>query len=225
MVSVINAWGASGMSGGINSALREIEDGLVGRLGLDIRALFDLQIEAAMRHMAANSMLARGDTAPDFDLQSSGKHRVSLAETLKNGKVILTFYRGSWCNFCNMALGHWQSRSAAIQERGATLLAIAPETPSHAAKFRTSAGITYPLLSDPDNRTADAYGLSFDLPPEARRKLEALGTDVGSFNGNCDWSVPITATFLVDTSGHILIADCNPDYRKRLEPDDIISAL
>ncbi|MGR3290989.1 MAG: hypothetical protein ACU0C9_07310 [Paracoccaceae bacterium] len=101
------------------------------------------------------------------------------------------------------------------------LILIGPMTDGQ----RTSAGITYLLLSDRGNRTADAYGLRFDLPPEARRTLEALGTDVGSFNGSGDWSVPITATFLVDTSGHILIDDCNPDYRKRLEPDDIISAL
>lgn len=213
------------MTGDINTALKEIEAEIVGRLGEDIRALFQAQIDAATRHMAEITLPGVGDIAPGFDLQSSDGNQVSLVEHLKNGKVILTFYRGSWCNFCNMALRYWQARLPEIRRAGATLLAIAPETPEKAARFRAEAGIGYALLSDADNTVADAYGLVFELPPQARRQLLALGTDVGSFNGNGDWSVPITATFLVDQSGRILIADCSPDYRRRLEPGEIIAAL
>ncbi len=209
----------------INSALRETEDEIVQRRGNAIKALFDQQVDAAARRLSNNSEKQLGAMAPDFSLPSTSGNSLSLSEELKNHKVILTFYRGSWCNFCNTALRIWQIMLPKVHAKKATLWAIAPETPERALEFQQAAGLEYTLLSDHQNKIAEAYGLVFELPQEARETLETLGTDVGSHNGTGDWSVPITATYVVDHDRRILLADCGPDYRQRMEPETVIAVL
>ena len=104
----------------INAALQETEDDLVRRRGDAIKTLFDQQIDAAARHLESNSKLQPGATAPDFLLPSTSGQPLSLSEELKHHKVILTFYRGSWCNFCNTTLLIWQRMLPKVHAKGAT---------------------------------------------------------------------------------------------------------
>ena len=209
----------------INAALQETEDDIVRRRGDAIKTLFDQQVDAAARHLENNSKLQPGATAPDFLLPSTSGQPLSLSEEVKQHKVILTFYRGSWCNFCNTALRIWQRMLPKVHAKKATLWAIAPETPERALEFQQAAGLEYTLLSDHENKIAEAFGLVFELPQEARETLKELGTDVGAHNGTYDWSVPITATYVIGLDRRILLTDCGPDYRQRIEPETVISVL
>jgi peroxiredoxin len=209
----------------INSALKETENDIVQRRGDSIKALFDQQVEAAVRQLPSNPKIRLGATAPDFSRPSTSGDLLSLFDELKKHRVILTFYRGSWCNFCNTALGFWQRMLPRVHAKNATLWAIAPETPERALEFQKASGLEYPLLSDRENKIAEAYGLAFALPRDARETLKELGTDVGSHNGTGDWSVPITATYVIGQDGCILLADSGPDYRQRMEPETVISVL
>jgi len=209
----------------INSALKETENEIVQRRGDAIKVLFDQQVDAAARRLPSNPKIRLGDSAPDFLLPSTSGDLLSLSKELKKHKIILTFYRGSWCNFCNTALGFWQRMLPKVHAKNATLWAIAPETPERALEFQQAAGLEYPLLSDHENKVAELYRLVFELPRDAKETLKKLGTDVGSHNGTGDWSVPITATFVIGQDGRILLADSGPDYRQRMEPEIVISVL
>ncbi|MGR3715881.1 MAG: peroxiredoxin-like family protein [Thermohalobaculum sp.] len=209
----------------INSALRETEKEIVQRRGNAIKALFDQQVDAAARRLSNISKIQLGAMAPDFLLPSTSGNSLSLSEELKKHRVVLTFYRGSWCNFCNTALRIWQRNLSKVHAKKATLWAIAPEKLESALEFQQAAGLKYTLLSDHENKVAEAYNLVFELPQDARETLEKLGTDVGSYNGTGDWSVPITATYVIGQDGRILLADCGPDYRQRMEPEAVLSVL
>ena len=209
----------------LNEELADVEREIVGRLGEDIRSLFDTQISTAESHLSTAHSLSVGSIAPDFSLIATGGQTVSLQSALRSGPVILTFYRGSWCSFCNMALKIWQDYLPEISGKGATLYAISPEIPAKGREFKEAARLEYELLCDADNKVGDAYGLVFTLPVDAQNKLASLDIDVGNSNGNGDWDVPVTATFIVGQDQRIQLVDCGPDYRQRLEPEIVISKL
>jgi len=209
----------------INQELAAVEQEIIGRRGEDIRELFDAQVSKAGSHLATASSLRGGDIAPDFSLKTTTDQPASLLEALLHGPVILTFYRGSWCNFCDMTLKVWENYVPEISAKGATLFAISPETSENGRAFKKAAGLSYELLCDADNSAGDAYGLVFTLPKVVREKLAELGTDVGSRNSCGKWDVPVTATFLIGQDQRILLADCGPDYRQRLDPKLVLASL
>ena len=214
-----------GASTPLNQELAEVELEIIGRRGEGIRALFDAQVSKAGSHLATASCLQAGDIAPEFSLLSTTDQAISLQTALLQGPVILTFYRGSWCNFCDMTLKVWENYVPEISAKGATLFAISPETSENGRAFKKAAGLSYELLCDADNSVGDAYGLTFTLPKIVREKLVELGTDVGSRNSSGEWGVPVTATFLIGRDQHILLADCGPDYRQRLDPKLVLESL
>ncbi len=209
----------------MNDDLADVESEIIRRRGEDIRSLFDAQIQAAKAHLTMAQGLSVGDAAPQFSLEATGGKLITLHEALCHGPVILTFYRGSWCNFCNMALKVWQGYLPDILAKGAALYAISPEKPEKGLDFKQAAGLDYELLCDVDNTVGDAYGLTYELPQLVQEKLADFGTNVGVWNGNGKWEVSVTATFVVGQNRRIKIADCGPDYRQRLDPKIAISAL
>ena len=209
----------------INKILKDVENELLGRLGEDIKPLFESQVAAAETHLAAAQVIGLGDTAPDFSLVATSGDHISLLDVLSRGPVILTFYRGSWCSFCNAALTTWQRALPELEAKDATLLAIAPETPNICSDYKQAAGLDYELLSDLNNETADVYGLAFELPAIAQEMLGSLSTDVGDRNGNGTWAVPVTATYAIGSDQRILLADCGPDYRQRADPKEVLAVL
>jgi peroxiredoxin len=209
----------------MNDKLSDVTDTIVGRRGEGIRSLFDAQIAAAAEHLIRAHVPKTGDIAPDFSLTASDGRSLSLEETLADGPVVLTFYRGSWCNFCNAALRVWQQALPEVTAVGAKLYAIAPETPDVCRAFRSAAKLDYELLSDTGHVAADAYGLNFELPALAQEMLVGFGIDVGALNGNGEWSVPVTATFAISTDKRVVFADYGSDYRQRADPGEVLRVL
>jgi len=166
-----------------------------------------------------------GSTAPEFSLQNATGEPVSLNELLDGGKIILTFYRGAWCPYCNLALRAYQQRLDEFSSLGARLVAICPQTPDHSLSQKEKENLAFEVLSDPHNEVAAAYGLRFDMPEEHLQLLETLGMPFSGFNDNDDPSAPLAATFIIDASGEITWRFVDRDYRRRAEPDDLISAL
>jgi len=209
----------------MNDTLKEVTDTIVSRRGESIRSLFEAQISAAAEHLLQARVPKAGDLAPKFSLLASDGRLLTLDEAVSEGPVVLTFYRGGWCNFCNAALRVWQRALPDLRASGANLFAIAPETPDVCRDFKSAARLDYELLSDTGHVAADAYGLTFELPVDARETLAGFGIDVGARNGNGDWSVPVTATFAIGRGRQVLFADCGPDYRQRADPTQVLSVL
>ena len=209
----------------LNKDLTDVEEDIVNRRGSGITTLFDQQIDAAEHHLKNASVANVGNLAKDFSLEDTKREKVNLSVIVLSGPVILTFYRGSWCNFCNAALKYWDRYVPEIEARGSKLFAIAPEKIEICREFKAASGLKFELLSDSDNEVATRYGLVYELPKAAKETLSSFGTDVGVANGNGSWEVPITATYVIGKDQRVMLADCGPDYRKRLEPEIVLAAL
>lgn len=167
-----------------------------------------------------------GDLAPAFKLKNDKGEWVDSASLLERGPMVLSFYRGSWCPYCNGELRDIQNQIAPAAERlGATVLAIAPEAPQHAEELREKFHLTFDLLHDQDNRLAKRFGIAFTLDAKTVRLYEGYDIDVAESNQTGKHELPIPATYVIDTDGVIRYAYVNEDYKKRAKPKDVIKAL
>lgn len=165
-----------------------------------------------------------GDTAPDFTLNNASGKPVRLYDELKNGPVILTWYRGGWCPYCNLTLHRLQEELPKFRAAGATLLALSPELPDSSMSTAEKHALEFDILSDLGNGVARSFGVVFHLTPEvAARYQESF--DLHSYNGDASDELPLAATYVIGTDGVITYAFLHPDYRNRAEPKDILEAV
>ncbi|MEL6499072.1 MAG: peroxiredoxin-like family protein [Planctomycetota bacterium] len=164
-----------------------------------------------------------GDRAPAFTLPDGTGESVSMESILADGPAIVTFYRGSWCPYCNIQLRAYQQRMDEITALGASLVAISPEKPT-AEDAQDAPSYEFHVLSDAGNEVADAFGIRYRLPQDL---IDAFSgrLDLASYNGDGSWTLPLGATYVIDRDGTIAHAFLTADYRKRAEPDDLIAAL
>ncbi|WP_405605043.1 peroxiredoxin family protein [Polaribacter sp. Asnod1-A03] len=165
-----------------------------------------------------------GDKAPNFTLKNALNKPVSLYNELKNGPVILTWYRGGWCPYCNITLHYLQEKLPEFKKEGATLLALTPELPDNSLNTVEKNNLEFTVLSDVDNLVGKEYKVVFKLTDEVAAIYEA-GFGLSNKNGNKDNELPLAATYVIDTNGIIKYAFLDADYRKRAEPSEIISVL
>jgi peroxiredoxin len=166
-----------------------------------------------------------GEAAPPFSLPDARGRKVSLGDLLLNGPVVLVFYRGLWCPFCNIHLRALQSVLPQITDLGATLVAVSGQTPDKTLATVERNDIDYPVLSDAGLTVARSYGLAFELPDYLREVYSGLGHPVPAFNGTSEHTLPIPGTFVIDTGAVVRFAHADPDYRYRADPADILAAL
>jgi peroxiredoxin len=163
--------------------------------------------------------------APAFELEDAHGTVVRLADLLATGPVVLSFYRGVWCPYCNLDVQALENYAARIAATGATLLAITPQTGANSRKLIATHGLSFPILSDPGNAVADQYGLRYRLPAYLVDVYKQLGVDLAVINGDDSWTLPIPARFVIDRRGLIRYAEAHPDYTQRPEPGDLLPVL
>lgn len=169
--------------------------------------------------------LGIGDTIPNFTLPDVSGEPVAIKTLLEQGPVILTFYRGGWCPYCNLELRAYEREIDRIRTLGATVVAISPETPEFAEQTADKNGLSFPVLSDVDLHVSRQFDLVFDLPDYLIEIYKASGLDVAKHNENDDWQLPKPATFIIDEDGVIRFAEVPSDYTKRVDPQTIIDYL
>jgi len=173
----------------------------------------------------AQRALNVGDKAPNFKLPSATGEEVRLNELLDKGPVILNFYRGGWCPYCNLELNAYQKRIPDIDGLGASLVAISPETPDNSLTTAEKGELKFQVLSDVGNKVADQFGLVFTVPPELQELYDKFGIDIPKYNGDDSWELPMPGTYVVDKDGTVTYAYVDADYTKRAEPDEVIAKL
>jgi peroxiredoxin len=141
-----------------------------------------------------------------------------MKELLAKGPLLISFYRGQWCPYCNMALKALQDSLSAIKARGVTLVAISPELPNQSPTMQEKNELQFPVLSDVGNNLARKLGILFQQPVTVRPILKAYGVDLQARNGDDSYEVPFPASYLIDSKGMIRYAFLDPDYTRRLEP-------
>ncbi len=184
--------------------------------------LYEEGVEQVKKTGVVEKALKVGDKAPDFELPDASGNKVKLPNLLKNGPVVVTWYRGGWCPYCNIALRGFQKVLPEIKAEGASLVALSPEVPDKTAETSQKDKLEFEVLSDAGNKAAHAFGVAYKLPPNL---AVAMKTRLMSFNGDDSLELPLGATYVIDREGVIRYAFVDGDYRKRAEPSDVLAAL
>ncbi len=173
----------------------------------------------------AEKALKAGDKAPAFTLKDPEGNDVSSAALLAQGPLVVSFYRGVWCPYCNMELQALQAALPEFAKRGAKLVAISPQTAPNSRKSVRQNELSFPILSDVKGEVGAAFGLRFSLPDYLVELYKSLKNDLPAFNDDPAWTLPMPARYVIGQDGTIVYAEVNPDYTRRPEPQDMLPAL
>ena len=198
----------------------------------DVRALsppfadiVDRMVKRLQSSNVGQSAPAPGEPMPPFLLPDQGGKLVSLERLLQNGPVVLSFHRGHWCPYCRLNADALARIEPELTGLGAQIVAISPEVQAYGGELKSYAKAPFPVLSDVGGGYALALNLLFWVGEEKRNAMVAAGYDITLFQGNETWMLPITATFVIGSDGLVKARYIDPDYRHRMDIDDILDAV
>ena len=196
-----------------------------GKLDLpqETRDMYERALASLASSGIAERALAVGDTATDFELPNAHGEPVRLSELLEAGPVILSFYRGQWCPFCNLELQALQRAMTDVEAVGATLVAVSPNKPDITMTTIEKHALTFPVLSDHDNAVARQFNLVYEMTSENIENYRAKGRDIPTWNGTDKWELPIPATYVIDQEFVIRYAFVDTNHRVRAEPAEVVA--
>lgn len=197
-----------------------------GKIDPAVRAEFAKGIEAVAESGILKDAIQVGDKAPDFTLKNAKGEQIMLSKMVGEGPVILTWYRGGWCPYCNIALAAMQEKLPDFKKAGARLVALTPELPDKSLDTRQKNELEFTVLTDLNHGVAREYGLVFELTPKVRELYRGF-FDLNEFNGKAagDGELPLAATYVIDRKGMVRWAFLDADYRQRAEPSDVLKAV
>lgn len=173
----------------------------------------------------AEQSLGKGAKVANFALPNAVGKEVTLESLLAKGAVVISFYRGGWCPYCNLELRALQQVLPEIEAKGATLVAISPETPDSSLSTQEKNELSFEVLSDRGNIVAKQFGLVFTLDQSLRPIYESFGIDIPGYNGDDSFELPLPATYVLAPDGTIIFNYANADYTQRLDPTEIMTVL
>ncbi len=180
--------------------------------------------ELKQQRLAAN-ILPAGAKIPNFQLSDHDGKSGSSSDLLATGRLVLCFIRGRWCPFCIGQVEAMNLILPEIEQAGATLAAVSPQTVKQSFFMRDQHKLRFPLLCDAGNYIARQFGLTYRVPEEQQAIYQRAFVNLPFVNGNDTWELPIPATYVIDRDGTVLYASANEDYTERPEPGDILRAL
>jgi peroxiredoxin len=174
---------------------------------------------------AVKNALKAGAKMPVFKLKDATGKTVESRDLLKQGNLVVVFYRGSWCPFCNLYLRNLQKNMPQIKAAGGNLVAVSVENPDNSLKVSKKNELDFTVLSDPNLTLARKFGIVYQMPSETDELYKSRGLDVAKHNEMERAELPLSATYVVNRKGEIVYAYLEPDYKKRAEPQTIIETL
>jgi peroxiredoxin len=173
----------------------------------------------------AERALKAGDRAPAFTLPDPDGKLVSSQDLLAKGPLVVTFYRGAWCPYCNLDLQALEEARPEIEGRGASLVAVSQQTAANSRKSQHSNKLGFPIVGDKGGELAAKFGIRWRLPEDLQAIHKQLGADLVAFNGEDSWTLPMPARYVIGQDGVIAYAEINPDYTRRPDPSDVFPIL
>lgn len=175
--------------------------------------------------LAAGTGIAVGQPVPEVHAQELSGKDVSLASLYAAGPILLAFYRGGWCPYCNMEIHSLSVAYPEFQKRGVTPVALSVDRPEAEATLKATYTIPFPVLSDPDARAIEAFHLVKNVSPEELAKMRSFGIDLEAYAGRTHHEIAIPALFLIDRSGVVRWAHSDPDFKVRPSTAQILAAI
>jgi peroxiredoxin len=214
------------MSNTLSEQLEEYRVGWMQRVPPERRAMMERHIAHLVETGFGQRGKQVGDQAPAIVLPDAHGKSFDVASLLTKGPIVATFYRGGWCPYCNLELKAYQSLLPRFAAAGASLVAISPEKPDDTVSTAEKNALTFPVLSDVGQSVGKAFGIVYAFTEELRAVYDGFNRDIPATNGTPnDWSLPLSATYVIAPDGVILFADTSVDYRYRTDPLDVLSVL
>jgi peroxiredoxin len=210
----------------LKEQLAEYRTGWYQRVPAERQAIMQRHIDQLRSGAIARTMLKVGDHAPAIVLENAEGATVDVGTLLEKGPVIVTFYRGGWCPYCNLELKAYQDILPEIVAAGTSLVAISPEKPDDTVSTAEKNALTFEVLSDVGQNVGRAFGLVYEFTEELKRAYTGFNLDIPARNGTPDeWALPVSATYVIDRNGSIVYAYTDVDYRDRADPRDVLAIL
>jgi peroxiredoxin len=208
----------------LKEQLAEYRAGWFKRVPAERQAVMERHI-AELRDGLAKTALRAGDRAPPIVLTNAKGTLVDIESLRGRGPVIVTFYRGGWCPYCNLELRAFQQILPEIKAAGASLVAISPEKPDGTLSTAEKNALDFEVLSDVGQKVGRAFGLVYTFSDELKWAYQEFGLDIPGKNDAAEWALPISATYVIGQDGQIAYAYTDADYRDRAEPAEILKHL
>jgi len=213
------------MSDHLTKTLAQIRSELVAGFNDADRKSYTHLVDWLRKSEVATHALQIGDKAPDFLLPDAHGRLHSSEQLRREGPLVVSFYRGGWCPFCNAELTALQAVKAEFDRLNAKLVVVSPETRDLPRQLKARLNLDLTLLADVDHGVAISYGVLFRVPDETKRHYVDLGYDFGDRHGSTEWMLPIPATYVIDQDGVVKGAFIEPDFTIRQEPSDILATV
>ncbi|MDY6887643.1 MAG: peroxiredoxin-like family protein [Pseudomonadota bacterium] len=191
----------------------------------DVLALMAQTNEELIAQHIKDNALQVGAKVSNFSLNNHSAEQVELADLLNNGPVIISFYRGNWCPYCNLELKALNDHLSEFKTHNAQLVAISPQLPDETLSSAQKNALEFDVLSDINNKVAEQFGLLFTLDERIVALYSQFGIDFEKYYGNKSYKLPLPATYVINQKGIITYAFLNEDYTLRAEPTDVLAAL
>jgi len=206
--------------------LKDLRTNLGTMLPKDALDVFNKDAENLQLNHKSILKLQVGEKAPDFSLSNATNKTIRLSDLLKKGKVVLIFYRGSWCPYCNLQLTHYQNSLSEIHALGTELVAISPQTPDESLNVKEKNELNFEVLSDNGNIVARKYTTVFKNADQPVSTMTKFGFDFDAHYSDDSRELPVPAVFIIEKDATISFAkSLGGDYRNRVEVSEIINAL
>ncbi len=209
----------------LTNQLQDFRNQFVATLPEETKTIMNQATQSLVDSRIVDNSLRTGDKVPNFTLTNAVGKKIELRVMLQSGAVVISFYRGQWCPYCNLELRAFQEYLPEIEGLGASFLAISPQTPDNSLSTREKNELTFEVLSDVGNQVARQFGLIFTLPKELHPIYKKFDIDIPAHNGDETFELPIPATYVIAPDGTVIHAFVDPDYTQRLEPKVVLEIL
>ncbi len=208
----------------LQDQLDEITSNTRGLVQPERLAVSERAVEELFTTGIEERILPVGATAPEFALKDAGNKLVRSSDLLELGPLIVKFYRGRWCSYCVTELEAWRDAYGRIREHGALMVAIGPQLARQSDFMIGQHGLPFPVLTDPDNKVAEQFGLVYTVPEYHRAYYKSILVNIPFVNGDQSWRLPLPATYVLSKDRKILFAEAHADFRVRPEPEEALEA-
>jgi peroxiredoxin len=209
----------------LHAILTERKELIAKYVPTETQAIHTQAVAELKGRLLASKILRVGAKAPAFDLSDHNGKTVSSSDLLARGKIVLCFIRGRWCPFCVTQMEAMNLVLPQLEQAGATLVAVSPQTVKQSFFMHDQHQLRFPLLSDASNKIARKFGLTYRVPGLQEALYRRAFVNLPFTNGDESWELPIPATYIIGGNGTVLSASANEDYTERPEPADILRIL